>query len=194
MFKVTEPGDLLETSRGPEARQREEALEVSVFLILSGACYSVRRKNSQNNGYFSNLRECAIEDRAAIEASCSDASKIAERSKHRGAIFEASRASRSDAIEDRGVIEASRSDAPGDRSIAKRCYRRSRSDRSIAKRCSRGIADDDAPGKGTRRREAPKPPRASSSSDCRCPPGIIYSPSRVSNFHLAVAFRPCIGL
>ena len=66
------------------------------------------RKNSQNGGYFSNLRECAIEDREAIEAS---------------------RASRSDAIEDLGamlpkhreeieasrsyVIETSRSDAPG---------------------------------------------------------------------------------
>ena len=100
---------------------------------------------------------------------------IAERSKHRGAIFEASRASRSDAIEDRGVIEASRSDAPGDRSIAKRCYRRSRSDRSIAKRCSRGIADDDAPGVKGR-----SPPRASSSSDCRCPPSLLQLPSRVS--------------
>ena len=88
--------DLLETSRGPEARQREEALEVSVFLIVSGACYSVRRKNSQNNGYFSNLRECAIEDRAAIEAS---------------------RASRSDAIEDREAMLSKHREAmlPGHR-------------------------------------------------------------------------------
>ena len=36
--KVNESYDLLETSRGPEARQREGALEVSVFLILCGAC------------------------------------------------------------------------------------------------------------------------------------------------------------
>ena len=34
VFKVTEPGDLLVTSSGPEARQREGALEVSVFLIF----------------------------------------------------------------------------------------------------------------------------------------------------------------
>ena len=45
--KVNELYDLLETSRGPEARQREGALEVSVFLIVSGACYSVRRKKAK---------------------------------------------------------------------------------------------------------------------------------------------------
>ena len=45
--KRFEPTDLLETSRGPEAFQREGALEVSVFLILSGACYSVRRKKAK---------------------------------------------------------------------------------------------------------------------------------------------------
>ena len=144
---MNELHNLLETSRGPEARQREGALEVSVFLILSGACYSVRRKNRQNNGYFSNLRECAIE---------------------------ASRASRSDVIEDRGAIEASRSDAPGDR--------------SIAKRCSRGIADDDAPGGvsvGAKRRS---PPRASSSSDCRCPPVLYCSPHAPASFISSLGF------
>ena len=30
--------DLPETSRGPEARQRERAVEVSVFLIVYVAC------------------------------------------------------------------------------------------------------------------------------------------------------------
>ena len=64
------------------------------------------RKNSQNNGYFSNLRECAIEDRAAIEASRASRSDAIEDR-------EAIEASRSDVIEDRGAIEASRSDAPG---------------------------------------------------------------------------------
>ena len=47
VLKVNELYDLVETSRGPEARQREGALEVSVFLILSGACYSVRRKKAK---------------------------------------------------------------------------------------------------------------------------------------------------
>ena len=39
--------DLLETSRGPEARQREGSLGVSVFLIVSGACWSVWRKKKK---------------------------------------------------------------------------------------------------------------------------------------------------
>ena len=43
------------------------------------------------------------------------------------------------------------------------------------------IADDDAPGDKGR-----SPPRASSSSDCRCPPSLLQLPSRVSNFHLYV--------
>ena len=68
VYKVTEPTDLLETSRGPEVRQREGALEVLVFLIVSGACYSVRRKNSQNYGYLSKLLTCAIEDREAMRS------------------------------------------------------------------------------------------------------------------------------
>ena len=44
--------NLLETSRGPEARQREGALSLIEELVA---------QKSQNNGYFSNLRECAIE-------------------------------------------------------------------------------------------------------------------------------------
>ena len=99
---MNESYDLLETSRGPEARQREWALEVSVFLILSGACRSVRRKNSQNNGYFCSK----IEDRGAIGASRSEA--IEDREAKRSKIAKrCDRRSRSD------VIEASRSDAPG---------------------------------------------------------------------------------
>ena len=148
--------DLLETSRGPEARQREGAPEVSVFLILSGVCYSVWRKNSQNNGYFSKLRECAFEDRAAIEASRSDASKIASIAKR------CDRRSQSDVIEDRGAIEASQSDAPGDR--------------SIAKRCSRGIADDDAPGVKGRS----PPPARHHRAIADAPRGIILLTPRVS--------------
>jgi len=112
-------------------------------------------------------------------------SKIAERSKHR---------------EHR---EAMRSKIAKRyyRSIAKRSkhreaiYRRSRSDRSIAKRCSRGIADDDAPGGvsvGAKRRS---PPRASSSSDCRCPPVLYCSPHASASTFIFIyiipfAFRP----
>ena len=70
---MNESYDLLDTSRGPEARQRKGALEVSVFLILSGGLLMRGAQKSQNNGYFSNLLECAIADRAAIEASRSDA-------------------------------------------------------------------------------------------------------------------------
>ena len=134
---------MLETSRGPEARQREGALEVSVFLILSGACYSVRRKKIKVTVTFRNFENVR--------------SKIAERSKHR---------------EHR---EAMRS------KIAKRCYR------SIAKRCSRGIADDDAPGGvsvGAKRRS---PPRASSSSDCRCPPVLYCSPHASASTFIRLA-------
>ena len=64
----------------------------------------------QSNGYFCSK----IEDRGAIEASrVSRSDAIEDReamlSKHREAI----EASRSDVIEDRGAIEASRRDAPG---------------------------------------------------------------------------------
>ena len=110
--------------------------------MVSGACYSVRRKKVKITVTF--VRRSKIAKRYDRR------SKIAERSKHR---------------EHR---EAMRS------KIAKRCYR------SIAKRCSRGIADDDAPGGvsvGAKRRS---PPRASSSSDCRCPPSLLQLPSRVS--------------
>ena len=110
---MNESYDLLETSRGPEARQREGALEVSVFFYVCGACYSVRRKNSQNNGYFCSKIEAsrsdAIEDRGAIEASRASRASRSDAIEDREAI----EASRSDVIEDRGAIEASRSDAPG---------------------------------------------------------------------------------
>ena len=59
-LKVTEPADLLETSRGPETRQREGALEVSVFLIAPGACYSAGpvRKNTRGfPGFYQPGRE-----------------------------------------------------------------------------------------------------------------------------------------
>ena len=79
-------------------------------------------------------------------------------------------------IEDRGAIEASqasRSDAIEGREAMLS---------KIAERCFRGIADDYAPGD-----EGRSPPRASSSSDCRCPPSLLQLPSRVSNFHLFVS-------
>ena len=126
MLKVNESYDLLETSRGLEARQREGALEVSVFVIVSGACWSVWRKKSQNNGYFSNLLECAIEYREAIEASRSDAPGASQMMTRRGEV----------------------------------CV-------------------------GAKRRS---PLRASSSSDCRCPPGMILPPlSRQHLFFCCVA-------
>ena len=147
--------DLLETSRGPEARQREGALKLIGGPMSPFSSKSVRRKKVKITVTFVRRSKHRV---AMLRRSRSDRSiaSIAKRCDRR---------SRSD------VIEASRSD----RSIAKRCYRRSRSDRSIAKRCSRGIADDDAPGVKGR-----SPPRASSSSDCRCPPSLLQLPSRVS--------------
>ena len=88
-------------------------------------------QKSQNNGYFSNLLECAIADRAAIEAPRSDAPKTAMRSI-------ASRASRSDTTGASQVMT-----------------RRGVKGEAPPARHHRAIAD--------------------------APPGIINSPSRVSN-------------
>ena len=54
--------DLLETSRGSEARQREGGLEVSVFRMVFGACLSVWRILQ----IYRLLYSCAIEDREAM--------------------------------------------------------------------------------------------------------------------------------
>ena len=119
-------------------------------------------------------REAIVASRASRSDAIED--REAMLSKHREAI----KASRSDVIEDRGAIEASRSDSSKLAKIAKRCYR------SIARRCSRGIADDDAPvgvSAGAKRRS---PPRASSSSDCRCPPGMMLP--HLTRQHLLLSF------
>ena len=84
VYKVNELYDLLETSRGHEARQREGALNFIGGSMSPFSSQSVRRKNSQKNGYFSNLLVCAIEDREAIEASRSGAPGASQMMTHRG--------------------------------------------------------------------------------------------------------------
>ena len=115
-----------------------------------------------------------MQQRAAQKSKVMVTSKIAKRSKHRRSKIakrcyrsiarrcsrgskhrEAIKASRSDVIVDRGAIEASRSDAPG---ASQMMTRRGIKGEAPPARHHRAIAD--------------------------APPGIINSPSRVSNFHI----------
>ena len=97
---------MLETSRGPEARQREEAMNFIGGPRSLFSSKSVWRKKVKITVTFGH----GDEDRGAIEASRasrSDSSKIAKRSKHQRSRSGVIEASRSDVIEDRGAIEAS---------------------------------------------------------------------------------------
>ncbi len=155
--------DLLETSRGPEARQREGALKFIGGPMSPFSSKSVRRKKVKITVTF--VRRSKIAERSkhreAMRSRDLRSIAIAKRSKHReSSKHREQRSKHRESSKHREHREAMRSKIAKRcyRSIAKRCYRRSRSDRSIAKRCSRGIADDDAPGVKGR-----SPPRASTS-------------------------------